>query len=142
MLVYSDVASFVSDALEALVTYGTPDDPTFPVIDPGPPTPQKMMLGPGLLIFISVGAGAGFTNEQTYDRPTVRITSLGGTNDFAGAEQLALDIDKILTAVGGNATIGSTRVLYITRVGSPSLLSFDASDRYAFSCSYIAEAKV
>ena len=142
MLRFSDVKSYVSDALVALGTYGDTSDTQFPVIDPGPPTDQLMKLSPNRLIFLTIGAGAGFTTEQLYDRPFISARVLGLTRNYQDADNLALDLDKILTDVVKNTVIGTAKVLYITRTGGrPTLYSYDASERYNFTCSYITEAK-
>lgn len=142
MLRFGDVQTYVNDALVALGTYGDPSDPMFPVIDPGPATDQLMKISPNRLIFLTVGGGAGFTTEQLYDRPFIAARVLGITKNYLDAETLALDVDKILTGVVKNTLVGTAKVLYINRTGgAPALYSYDASERYNFTCSYISEAK-
>lgn len=136
MLGFADVQDFVQSGLSSR------DYAPLPLLSPGPAgdaTVQKNT--PGAIVFITIGDGAGFTTELLFDRPFIRIRTVGKQNDYGYAEALAQDIDNILCAVDGNTVIGSTNVLYITRAGgSPSLLEKDLSDRYHFTCTYITEA--
>lgn len=140
---YSDVETFVSAALVDL-GYAL-DDPTSPVLNPGPPTtPELLKLSPNRLVFLFLGNGAGLTTEGLYDRVFLSVRTIGRQEDFTDAENLAYQLDNILLTAteAGPIVMGTARVLYVTRTGgAPALLEKDAADRYHFSCSYLIETK-
>jgi len=137
MLTYSDVQTFLTARLTAL-GYGSTKP--MPLLDPGPATLAKLQKKtPDAMVLSSVGNGVGLTTEGAYDRPFITTRVLGPQNDYAGAETLAQDLDRIWLAVT-NQAVGNTRVLYVTRNAPPQLVDFDADDRYHFQTTYIAEA--
>lgn len=148
MLTYRDVETFLSAGLQRLgysdANPYTPGGPvkSMPVINPGPfslPTLQK--IGPQAIVFATVGNGAGMVLEQLFDQVFITIRVIGRQNDYDGTEALAYDIDRLLLALNGNGTIGSTPVLYVVRTGgAPQLTDRDASDRYSFQTTYITPA--
>lgn len=141
MLTYSDVQSFVTAGLTAL-SYGVLGQPPMPLIDPGPLTlPALQGLTPGTMVFLTVGNGAGLALESTYDQVFVTVRVLGPQRDYAAAEKLAQDVDRLFLAVGGSALLGTTRVLYVTRSGGgPQLIDYDSADRYHFQTTYVVPA--
>lgn len=141
MLTYSDLETFTAAGLTAL-GYGVDDGPLMPLIQPGPPLPQFVKSSPNSLVFLTPGTGAGLDSEHLFDRPFVNVRVYGTQMDYSATETLAQDIDRIFLAVTGNATVGDTKVLYITRAGgSPALYGYDDADRYVFTCSYLIEAQ-
>jgi hypothetical protein len=140
MLGYSDVRDFVSAGLTAK-DYGVNGGPAMPTFHPGPPTVQSLYKkSPNGIVFLTVGNGIGLTTEDTYDRPFIVVRILGRQSDYDYAETLAHDLDALFLAVQ-NQDLGSTRTLYVTRNAPPQLVDFDASDRYHFQTTYIAEAQ-
>lgn len=140
---FSDLSTFVTAGFVALGYTPASMDGSFPLLDPGPPSmPSLLRLAPGRMVFLTLGGGAGLTTELLYDRIFISARVIGRQNDFADAEQLAAQLDKMFLQVDSPRKIGTARALYITRTGgAPSLLEKDASDRYHFSCSYITETK-
>lgn len=140
MLRYSDVETFVTAGLAAL-GYGTDGHPAMPLLDPGPATLAKLQAkSPNAMVFLTVGNGLGLAKEGLYDQPFIVARVLGPQNDYETTEQIAQDLDALLVAVE-TETVGTERVLFITRNAPPQLVDFDASDRYHFQTTYIAEAK-
>lgn len=147
-LTYSDVEAFLTTALEGLgyssALPAQPDTKPMPLIDVGPFTLAQLQdLSPGPIVFATVGNGGGLTNEQAFDQPFITIRSIGPQGDYVAAERLAQDIDRLfLSTFGGNGTLGTTRVLYVTRSGGgPQLIDYDSSNRYHFQTTYIARAE-
>lgn len=134
---YSDIETFVSAGLAAR-GYNP-----VPVLNPGPHTDTGLLKkSSGAMVFLTVGGGPGFTTEELYDRVFILVHAIGNQWDYAGAEKLADDLDRILVAVDHNTLVGTALTLYITRVGGrPELNDFDAANRYHFQCSYVAETK-
>lgn len=133
-LTYNDVYTFLS--AKTLST----DVVRF---DHGPETNalRQKQKTPQALVVLAVGNGAGMTTERLFDQVFINVSIWGKQGSYESAEALALAVDKALLSVESPAMVGSTRVLYITRSGGrPQLVEFDASDRYHFTCTYIAEA--
>ena len=141
MLRYSDVYTHVTAALTAK-GYGQQGGPAMPLLDPGPFTVAKtQQRSPGPMLFLVVGNGVGLTKEGLFDRPFLTVRVIGTQNDFDYAETLAQDVDAILLGVASNTTVGTAKVLYISRSGGPpQLVDFDAGDRYHYQTTYIVEA--
>lgn len=139
-LLYEDVRGFVEAGLSSR-GYGYDDGPKMPVFNPGIPTDVVLQkASPGSLVFLNLGDGPGLSVDGTFDRPLLRVRSISDQRDFNGGEQLALDIDGVLLAVGGNASINDKLVLYFGRAGGrPAPLMFDKSERYHFTCTYNTE---
>lgn len=135
-LTFNDVKDFLQAGLIALGR-------TAPVIAPAVDTDAlAQKLSPQQLILMRVGNGAGFTTEALFDRPFIFLGIWGKQNNFADAESLALDCDRVMTSAVGNVMIGGTGALYITRTGGrPQLVDKDAADRYHFTCTYLAESQ-
>lgn len=145
-LTYRDCASFVHDGLIGLRYVDAPGvgDLAMPALSSGPVTTARLMnLSPGSIIFLQLGGGAGLTTEGLFDRVMLTLLVIGDQGDFDGAEQLALDVDRVLAGgVGGNTQVGGTGALYVTRTGGrPSLADLDSGERYHFTGSYIIEAQ-
>lgn len=148
MLRFSDVESFLTEGLSGL-GYGkiNPADGTnprtMPVFSPGPASvPRLAKLSPGSTLFVTVGNGVGLDVQQLFDRPFITVRAIGPQRDYEGAETLAYDVDQLMLAIGSNATIGTAKVLYITRTGgAPTLIDYDAGDRHHFQTIYITEAQ-
>lgn len=137
---YADAASFVTAGLTNL-NYGTPGAPEMPLLNPGPPAVQKLWkLTPNTAIFLTVGNGIVETTEGLYDRPFMVVRVIGKQNDFASAETLAYDVDRLCTEFTAGK-VGNTRTLYITRNAPPQLVDLDDSDRYHFQTTYIMETQ-
>lgn len=138
---YADVETFVSTGLNNL-GYGAGSKP-MPVLDPGPWAIEGLRKRtPGSMIFLVLGNGTAQTTEGLYDRPFITVRVIGPQKNFAAAEALAYDVDRLLLAVAGNGTLGSARVLYVTRTGGPpQLVDFDGADRYHFQTTYITEVQ-
>lgn len=134
---YSDVQAFVSAGLTAK------GYTTLPLFDPGPATnPTLLQQSPGQIVFLTVGNGPGLDTEEIFDRVFILVHAVGAQYDYAGAEKLADDLDRILLAADHNTTIGTAKALYINRVGGrPDLNDYDVANRYHFQCSYIAEVQ-
>lgn len=117
--------------------------PKFPLIDPGPATdPLRQELSPDDMVFLTLGGGSGLHLEYGFDRPFITVRTLGKQHDYAGAEELALDVDDYLLSFDGSSMIGETYLLFITRTGGrPELAQHDVADRYHFACSYIADSE-
>jgi hypothetical protein len=141
MLTYSDVQTFLTEGLVGL-HYGELGSTEMPVIDPGPASlPALQKLSPGSIVFATVGNGAGLTLESTYDQVFITIRAIGLQRDYAGAEKLAQDIDRMFLEVGDSRLLGTTRVLYVTRAGGgPQLIDYDSADRYHFQTTYVVPA--
>lgn len=133
---FSDVQTLLTTGLTAL-NYNP-----VPPIDPGPWSIAILQKKyPQSFIFCTVGGGAGLTTEELFDRVFISIHAYGNQFDYAGAEKLAQDIDKILLGVDRVQTVGTTRTLYIVRTGAgPDLTDYDDANRYRFSCTYLAES--
>ena len=148
MLKYSDVETYVRAGLEAK-GYGSANPDvneqarTMPLIDPGPFTIERLRTkSPHSMLFLTVGNGVGTTTEGLYDRVFVTVRAIGQQNNYAYAETLAHDVDGLLLDVVNGVTMGTSRTLYVARTGGyPSLVDFDAGDRYHFQATYIAEVK-
>lgn len=138
---YSDIKGFVQSALTAK-DYGVPGGPAMPLFDPGPVTLAKLrQRSPNAMVFLQVGNGVGLRHEGIIDSPFITVRVVGPQHNYTAAETLAYDVDDILLGVGGNTTIGTAKVLFITRSGgAPMLIDFDAADRYSFQTTYITEA--
>lgn len=141
MLTYSDVQTFLTDGLTGL-QYGVSGNPEMPVLNPGPATlPALQKLSPGTIVFATVGNGAGLTLESTYDQVFLTIRTIGPQRDYAAAERMAHDVDRLLLLVASPRLLGSTRVLYVTRAGGgPQLIDYDSADRYHFQTTYVVPA--
>lgn len=145
---YSDLLTYVKAGLTGYGYGSTNPDVgeqlrTMPVFNPGPATsPSLAKLSSGSTVFLTLGNGAGLSTEQLFDRPFIAVRAIGPQNDYNKAEKLAYDIDRLLLKVGSNTTIGSAKVLYITRTGgSPQLIDFDSANRHHFLTTYITEAQ-
>lgn len=94
---------------------------------------------PGRQVVVTPTPGPGLTLDGIYDQQGFQVLSIGRAMDYDNAEALAFALDKrLLQFTGGR--LGSTRVLYFNRVGSPpTLLRRDEADRYNFVCTYIHE---
>ena len=138
---YSDVYTYVSAALTAK-GYGTPGGPEMPLFHPGPFTIERLQSkSPGPMLFLTLGNGVGLTQESLFDRRFITVRVIGAQNNYDYAETLAYDVDNILLAVAGNTTMGTAKVLYVTRTGgAPQLVDFDKGDRYHYQTTYIVEA--
>ena len=136
---YSDVKAHASAGLTAL---GAPYSTDLPVFDQGPFTVERrQQLTPQAMVFLLLGAGAGYAHDGIFDQPFITIRVIGRQGDFDYAEKLAYDLDTIFD-LGGNATIGTAKVLYVVRTGgAPQLVNLDDADRYHFQCTYITEAQ-
>lgn len=148
MLKYEDVRSFLEAGLTAL-GYGklNPDvgEPirTMPVFSPGPSTaPALAKISAGPTLFVTIGNGVGLDSEQLFDRPFITTRAIGQQNDYTSAETLAYDVDTLLLAVTSNRTVGTAKVLFVTRTGgSPTLIDYDTANRHHFQAIYIAEVQ-
>lgn len=141
---FADLNTYVTAELTALGVYGDPDtDPTFPVINPGPPTvPELAKLATDRIIFLSLGSGPGLTSELLFDRIFITARVIGRQDDYTDAETLAWDLDGMFTKIDSNAIVGTARVLYVTRTGgAPVLLEKDSASRYHFTCTYLTETE-
>jgi hypothetical protein len=136
---YADVQTFVQAGLEAKSYGATPMLP-LPMFDPGPALASRVALSPGPILFLTLGNGIGLTTEALFDRRFLVVRVVGAQHDYDYAETLAGDVDHILLDQGGTVTMGSTRLLYCTRNGSPQLVDYDASERHHFQATYIVEA--
>lgn len=136
---YADIEAFVTAGYEAL-EYDQ-SDPSFPVIDPGPPTnTENLKLSSDRIVFLGLGGGPGLASEELTDRIFISAHVIGQQNDYADAENLAWQLDTMLLQVCSNSVIGNATALYITRTGgSPTLLEKDAAERFHFTCSYLVE---
>ena len=146
-LTYADVKSWLTDAL-AGEGYSTtlplePEAKPMPLIHPGPfSLAQLQDLSPQSIVFATVGNGAGLTDENLFEQPFITIRTIGLQGDYDGAEALAMTIDRLLLAITGNAVIGATKVLYVTRSGGgPQLIDYDSSDRYHFQTTYVVRSQ-
>lgn len=139
-LKYADVQAFVQAGLEAKGYGSTPTLP-MPMLDPGPALASRVALSPGPILFLTLGNGIGLTTEALYDRRFLVVRVVGAQRDYDFTEALAGDVDDLLLEQGGVVTMGSARLLYCTRNGSPQLVDYDASDRYHYQATYIVEAQ-
>jgi len=137
MLQYADVSGYLTTALEALQY-----DP-LPYFDPGPASDAVIQdLSPNMMVIVTVGGGSGLDSEELFDRPGIQIRAIGPQTDYAGAEQLAQDIDRALVALDSSQSINGKWTLSVVRSGgSPSLLLKDDGERYHFTCNYIWEVE-
>lgn len=96
----------------------------------------------GRIISISALAGSGLIMEGLFDTPGFQVRCRGGENNYADAENIALEVDSILLNSPTSFDIGDVRVDYIGRSGgAPQALPFtDSNDRYTFTCNYYAVA--
>lgn len=135
MLQYADIELYLQGYLTGL---GYNPLPTF---DPGPGVNLDAIdIAPDQLVLVSIGAGAGFSTEEVFDRPMVSLRTVGKQMDYTNAEQLAQDCDKGLCAVAQSQFVNGKWVTSINRVGGgPALLLKDDGDRYHFTCNYIVE---
>ena len=145
VITFADIAAYLTTVLGS-AGYGDTTEtgnPPMPLFAPGPTSAAALTKkSPQAIVWIAIQSGAGLTTEQLFDRPFVTIRSVGRQLDYDGAEKLAYDVDNALLALGGNATVGAAKVLYFTRTGGgPSLYNYDDADRYAFTCTYIAEVQ-
>lgn len=141
---FSDVKTYLETELAALRTLS--DDAKYspvPPINPGPASNAPLQkISSQMIVFATVGAGAGLTMESLFDRPFITIRAIGLQQDYESAETLAQDIDRILLTRRAGGTIGSAKVLYVTRTsGAPALLEQDLANRYHFTCDYITETQ-
>lgn len=134
---FSDVQTFLDNGLAGL---GYSPVPT---IAPGPTTNVTLQkAAPGMLVLVMVGGGAGLNIEQTFDRPFITVRSIGLQHDYDSGEKLAQDIDKLFLTLCGNATVGTAKVLWVSRTGAgPELVEWDNASRYHFQCNYIANTQ-
>lgn len=134
---FSDVQTFLTDGLTSLGYTSVP-----PIV-PGPLTVATLQKRyPGALILVMVGGGVGLNIEQTFDRPFITVRCIGSQHDYDSAETLAKDVDGLFLALNGNATIGTAKVLWITRTGAgPEIVEWDTADRHHFQCQYIANTQ-
>jgi Bacteriophage minor capsid protein len=112
-----------------------------PVFDPGPGINLDATdVSPDRLVLVTIGAGAGFSTEEVFDRPMVSLRTVGPQMNYTDAESLAYDCDKGLTAIDHAQVFSGKWVTSINRVGGgPALLLKDDGDRYHFTCNYIVE---
>jgi hypothetical protein len=144
---FADVQEFLTAGLTSLgYATGNPDtNPTvrtLPVISPGPASVASLQkVTPGPLIFVQLGFGAGLQSEGLWDHQHLTVRVIGQQNDYASAENLMWDTDRLLLAVQGSGSIGASRVLYVARAGgSPGLIDFDAANRHHFQTTYVVPA--
>jgi hypothetical protein len=129
---FSDVKAFLEPQLAAAALPA--------VISPGPATDEALhKLSPQRTVFVSIGSGAGFSKEATFDRPLLTVRTIGKQRNYDDGERLAWFVDSAFF-IESPRDVGTVRVLYVTRSGgSPTLLLRDSADRYHFTCSYITE---
>lgn len=96
----------------------------------------------GRTITIAALAGSGLIMEGLFDTPGFQIRCRGGENNYADAENIALEVDSILLESPTQFDLGDVRVSYIGRSGgAPQALPFtDPDDRYIFTCNYYVVA--
>lgn len=136
---YDDVKAW---AQAGLTEIGAPYDADMPVFDMGPFTvARRQKLSPQAMVFLLLGAGAGYAHEGLFDNPFLTVRVIGRQGDFPYAEKLAYDLDTVFD-VPGNTLVGTAKTLFIVRTGgAPQLVDLDDGDRYHFQCTYIAEAQ-
>lgn len=136
---YDDVKAW---AQAGLTEIGAPYDTDMPVFDMGPFTvARRQKLSPQAMVFLLLGAGAGYAHEGLFDQPFLTVRVIGRQGDFTYAEKLAYDLDTVFD-VPGNTLVGTAKTLFIVRTGgAPQLVDLDDGDRYHFQCTYIAEAQ-
>ncbi|MGH3503715.1 MAG: hypothetical protein ACRDQA_22895 [Nocardioidaceae bacterium] len=142
MLRFVEVRDYVEDGLEALGYEDTtaPSTRTMPRFDPGPLEIERLrQISPGPTVFLTVGNGGKMQVEGLFDRTFITARVIGPQHDFDGAEQLAIDLDRLLLEVQAGY-MGDSYLLFVNRTGGPpALVSFDAGERYHYQTTYITE---
>jgi hypothetical protein len=135
---YADVEALATDEFSNRLKYNP-----MPAFSPGPATDALIQkLGPGRLIFLTVGGGSSQTTEGLFDQPFITARVIGKQFDYEDAETMAWDLDGIFMRIGGNRMVGAAFTLRIARSGGvPQLLECDTANRYHFTCSYITETQ-
>lgn len=147
-LLFADLKAW----LNALITAPGTDYPAPPsgtgtatMIQPGPATDADLQVtNPGPVIFLTIGAGPGLTNDGALDNVFIEANVIGDQGDpvigYSSAEAVALWLDRQLLAFAGTgSTINGKLITDIDRVGGrPALAGRDAGRRYHFQCSYLA----
>jgi pectin methylesterase-like acyl-CoA thioesterase len=132
MLGFSDVVAYLQPKLAAREF--SPMPIFLPIWDD---TSAKSPTGTPVVV-LTVGGGAGLTNEETFDRPFIALRVVSRAQDYAGGEALAMACDADLCAFDGSAYLGLLWALYITRTGGRPQLLTRENERYHFTASYIA----
>lgn len=111
--------------------------------------PGRLPDMPNRVIGITKSSGPGLVMEGLFDVIGFTVSSRGGENNFADAEDIAGNVDDIL--IGKHATVGSENFLIGTGVasvwvsqvgrtgGEPIQLALpDSQSRWTFTCNYFA----
>lgn len=84
--------------------------------------------------------GSGLSVEYLFDGFGFNVEVQGEQNDYASAEALMFEIDRIVIGQGGSRLIGSYWCADAQRFsGSPAELDTDDADRTHFQCIYSLE---
>lgn len=92
---------------------------------------------PDTVITLRDTGGFALEVEDAFDNPTVQIRCRGPTNDADNPRDLAFRIDGLLLNAVRPFSIGSTRVIHISRLGGrPSYLETDEGRRTTYVANY------
>lgn len=110
--------------------------------------PGRLPDMPNRVIGISLASGPGFVLDGLFDAIGFQISCRGAENNFKDTEEIAAEVDEILTGVDPRVRaesffIGSVYVDVMGRTGSgPTELPIpDSQSRYVFTCNYYAQAE-
>jgi hypothetical protein len=105
--------------------------------------PGRVPAMPNRIIGIVPGNGPGETIEGLFDIMVFNVSCRGGENNFADAEAIAFEVDRLFVNADVNFMIDDVYVLGAGRVGGrPQALPLpDDQTRWTFTCSYYLEVQ-
>lgn len=96
----------------------------------------------GRAILLTRQPGAGLEMEGLVDNPSFTVSVRGGENNFADAERIALQMDRIILEKSDvGFEFGGVYFYLIDRTGgAPQQVNIiDRNNRFSFSCTYYAK---
>lgn len=108
------------------------------------PYPPVIPDAPDDLVIITLGAGAGFTNEKAYETRTAQIRCRATQNNPNVAEANAIGIDNLLNSMmmPWDLSVNGPHVIDLGWVGGGPfpMPADDFANRYSWVCNYYFKA--